>query len=357
MKKEKIIIVMFIFVILLTNCKVYAHPGRTDANGCHTCRTNCAKWGLNQGEYHCHSGSSSSSSNTPNPTPYIKSNVATLSTLRIDNNNIYIEDEMNYTTTNSKPIIFTNPMSDKASVSVVKNDELQYGENRILIDVTAEDGTKKEYKLNITLVSNDATLNSIKVNSESLEINDEMNFSTTSSEATIIAIANNNNAKVSCDEKYKLNVGDNMILIKVEAEDGITNKEYVLNIKREKILSNDIGISMSINGKNISFNNYESSKIYLPHDTSEISIEYELSDTKAKIDLDYEKNIDVGDKIIKFKVIAESGKEQEYTINIHRYSRMEEIGYTILGVGLIGGMGFGTYKSSKKLKTKFTNNK
>jgi hypothetical protein len=33
-----------------------AHPGRTDANGGHTCRTNCASWGLGQGEYHSHGG-------------------------------------------------------------------------------------------------------------------------------------------------------------------------------------------------------------------------------------------------------------------------------------------------------------
>jgi hypothetical protein len=33
---------------------VYAHPGRTDASGCHTCRTNCSSWGLSTGEYHCH---------------------------------------------------------------------------------------------------------------------------------------------------------------------------------------------------------------------------------------------------------------------------------------------------------------
>lgn len=40
----------------------YAHPGRTDARGGHTCRTNCEKWGLEYGEYHYHNGSSSSSS-------------------------------------------------------------------------------------------------------------------------------------------------------------------------------------------------------------------------------------------------------------------------------------------------------
>lgn len=32
----------------------FAHPGRTDALGCHTCKTNCPNWGLSYGEYHCH---------------------------------------------------------------------------------------------------------------------------------------------------------------------------------------------------------------------------------------------------------------------------------------------------------------
>lgn len=41
-----------------------AHPGRTDSNGGHTCRTNCEKWGYSYGEYHYHNGGSSSSSST-----------------------------------------------------------------------------------------------------------------------------------------------------------------------------------------------------------------------------------------------------------------------------------------------------
>ena len=32
----------------------FAHPGRTDGSGGHTCRTSCAKWGLTQNEYHKH---------------------------------------------------------------------------------------------------------------------------------------------------------------------------------------------------------------------------------------------------------------------------------------------------------------
>ena len=42
---------IILFVLPLA---VSAHPGNTDAYGCHTCRTKCAKWGLSTGEYHCH---------------------------------------------------------------------------------------------------------------------------------------------------------------------------------------------------------------------------------------------------------------------------------------------------------------
>ena len=32
----------------------FAHPGRTDSSGGHTCRTKCTSWGLSTGEYHYH---------------------------------------------------------------------------------------------------------------------------------------------------------------------------------------------------------------------------------------------------------------------------------------------------------------
>lgn len=64
--------------VLLFSSTSYAHPGRTDANGGHTCRTNCEKWGLEYGEYHDHhgggksggsSGGSSSGTTAAKPAP------------------------------------------------------------------------------------------------------------------------------------------------------------------------------------------------------------------------------------------------------------------------------------------------
>ncbi len=65
MKIVKIFILLSLLLALLPNY-VDAHPGRTDKNGGHHCWTNCAKWGLEYGEYHYHNGSGakSSSSNT-----------------------------------------------------------------------------------------------------------------------------------------------------------------------------------------------------------------------------------------------------------------------------------------------------
>lgn len=50
---NKLILFFVIFSLLFTQV-AYAHPGRTDKNGGHTCRTNCEKWGYDYGQYHYH---------------------------------------------------------------------------------------------------------------------------------------------------------------------------------------------------------------------------------------------------------------------------------------------------------------
>ena len=47
-----------------------SHPGRTASDGCHYCRTNCAKWDEKKDQRHCHNDSSSSpgSATTVSPT-------------------------------------------------------------------------------------------------------------------------------------------------------------------------------------------------------------------------------------------------------------------------------------------------
>ncbi|WP_128102327.1 copper amine oxidase N-terminal domain-containing protein [Paenibacillus sp. DCT19] len=62
---KKVLVTSVLSLFLLTSAtSVFAHPGRTDSNGGHTCWTNCSKWGLEYGQYHYHNGGSSSSSSS-----------------------------------------------------------------------------------------------------------------------------------------------------------------------------------------------------------------------------------------------------------------------------------------------------
>jgi hypothetical protein len=63
MKRYLFLLVFFLF--LLPDSPVLAHPGNTDALGCHTCRTNCSNWGLSYGEYHCHNNRGASQPEYP----------------------------------------------------------------------------------------------------------------------------------------------------------------------------------------------------------------------------------------------------------------------------------------------------
>jgi hypothetical protein len=54
MKRLVFIISLILAIGSIFIIKAFAHPGRTDSRGCHTCRTNCEAWGLDYGEYHCH---------------------------------------------------------------------------------------------------------------------------------------------------------------------------------------------------------------------------------------------------------------------------------------------------------------
>lgn len=64
--KRVLLLLTLVASLVVSAATVSAHPGRTDSNGGHTCRTNCEQYGLDYGEYHYHNGGGST---TPAPAP------------------------------------------------------------------------------------------------------------------------------------------------------------------------------------------------------------------------------------------------------------------------------------------------
>lgn len=60
-----------VLAVVLMATSAFSHPGRTAADGCHYCRTNCAKWGEEAGARHCHG----QKSQRQTPAPRYRQNV------------------------------------------------------------------------------------------------------------------------------------------------------------------------------------------------------------------------------------------------------------------------------------------
>ena len=238
--KRKIKGLIMIMIVILSPLYVEAHPGRTDSNGCHTCRTNCAKWGLSYGQYHCHgktnSSTSTSSSNTnkTTTTKVLDSN-KNIKSISIDNTNIEVKDAMEYKTYNKINNIDIILESTKSKYEVYNYSNISIGDNNIKIIVTSEDNTSKEYNLDIKYLE-EPNISSISINNDNIDINDYMEYHTTLDSVNINTLSN---SKVEYDNNIKLNDGINNVELKLLDSNDNVYKTYTLSIVKDSISSSN----------------------------------------------------------------------------------------------------------------------
>ena len=236
--KKKIKGLIIIMIVILSPLYVEAHPGRTDSNGCHTCRTNCAKWGLRYGQYHCHvktkSSTSSSNTNKTTTTKVLDSN-KNIKSISIDNTNIEVKDNMEYKTYNIVNNIDIILESTKSKYEISNYSNLSIGDNNIKITVTSEDNTSKEYNLNIKYLE-EPNISSISINNDNIDINDYMEYHTTLDSVNINTFSN---SKVEYDNNIKLNDGINNVELKLLDSNDNVYKTYTLNIIKDSISSSN----------------------------------------------------------------------------------------------------------------------
>lgn len=282
MRKRAIIVFIFCGVILFNPNVVLAHPGRTDSNGCHKCNTNCAKWGLDTGEYHCHNGN---------------------------------------TYTNSRGQIFNS------DGNLLSNDSSSDGDFTI--------STPK---------SSDNTLKTVTVDGKNIEISNQMNYKTKNEKINILVETNDSRASYNIDDQT-LNVGVNIINIKVTAENGDV-KNYKLVVNREKLSSNT-NIKIVVDDNEINFP-LRKADIDVSSDTKNLNYKYELEDKNSKVVVDGDKDLKSGENLVTFTVIAEDGTEVKYELKVNKYTKTDEVLSSVLGFATMGCVGYGAYCFAKK---------
>lgn len=235
--KKKIKRLIMIMIVALSPLYVEAHPGRTDSNGCHTCRTNCAKWGLRYGQYHCHGrkNSSTSSNTSKTTTTKVLDSNKNIKSISIDNTNIEVKDNMEYKTYNMVNSIDIILESTKSKYEISNYSNLSIGDNNIKITVTSEDTTSKEYNLNIKYLE-EPNISSISINNDNIDINDYMEYHTTLDSVSINTFSN---SKVEYDSDIKLKDGINNVELKLLDSNDNVYKTYTLSIVKDSVSSSN----------------------------------------------------------------------------------------------------------------------
>lgn len=293
MKKD--LFVITILCVILCPYNTFAHPGRTDSNGCHYCRTNCARWGLNQDEYHCHSGN---------------------------------------TYTNSLGQVFNADGSMINSSSKVESNN-QINNNTPTIKKTVAK-------------SSDNSIKSIIVDNNQIDVNDIMTYQTSKSTVDIKVELNDSKATYKID-KSTLVIGDNTVNIIVTAENG-NSKNYVLNVTR-KDLSKNTNVKIYVDNKEITFEN-DTAEINVPTSMINLNYKYELEDVNANLFVTGDKNLKDGKNSVIFEVTAEDGTKKTYTLIVNKADETNgsAIIDNVITIGIVGGLGYGSYRLIKKKK-------
>lgn len=209
--------------------------------------------------------------------------------------------------------IASNPCTDINNVENSQNN----------VSTSASDSQSKQTSKVINK-SGDNTLKSLKIDNENINISEKISYKTNQKSVNIEAVANDDKATLEYDKQIDLLMGENIVTIIVISENG-NQKEYQINITRERELSDNTNIVVKVNETEITFINYENDDLIVSSYTKEINITYELEDKNAKVEINGNKNLKVGENEIIIKVIAENGKEQNYKLFVTKTSKAEEI--------------------------------
>ena len=175
-----------------------------------------------------------------------KSNDATLKSLKIDKANLdfksnILEYNLDVPYDVEKIVVTPTVNNDKAIVTVNPSYALKVGLNPISILVTAEDGTVKEYKLNVTRLEKAYLVNKIEI--EDIEINFDNKKTDYQIKTNLEKLKFNvilNNEKATLEEIGNENLKNGSIItIKVTLDEEVETYKFEISSEKEELDKED----------------------------------------------------------------------------------------------------------------------
>ncbi|MBE6141102.1 MAG: hypothetical protein E7172_06225 [Firmicutes bacterium] len=267
---------------------------------------------------------------------YLASNNANLKNLTIPNCRIDFHPDTttyNCPDSNSESVLIIANAEDKhAKLAGTGSVKLNYGDNKIEINVTAEDGTKKNYTVFIKRIderSKENNLASLSVNGYELNFNNEkttydLHVKKNDTTITINAKAKDETSTINGTGTFNLNSDKQQFIIKVTAENE-SEKIYTINVFKstENIPSNKL-IKLIANDLVLDHNQFIN-LIGVENNINKLNLIYETLSNTSTYEIKGNENLKDGINIITIKVKDTDLDYNTYTLIVYKESLIKKV--------------------------------
>ena len=151
-------------------------------------------------------------------------------------------------------------------------------------------------------------------------------------------MANDTNATLIYEKNIKLSNGSNKATISITAENG-DKKEYEINInktvksnnKEFKIFYNDEKLNVNVSNKTIE-------DLIVFNFTKNLKLTYSTTDKNTKIKISGNKNLKVGENVVKLTITSEDGSSETYSMRVSRMSILGTVISYIFSIVFLGAI-------------------
>ena len=201
-----------------------------------------------------------------------------------------------------------------ATVTVVGATELQVGSNELLVTVVDSNAVTGVYTVTLNVPASSDTNATISINDETISSGDNTTVPWGTTEVTVAVELNDPNSTYFVTGELGLETGDNTVTVTVTAADTVTIEEYTFNV--EVLLNTDTSVnSITINGTPV----VDGDEIDVEPLTTEITVDVDVVDTDAAIEVIGDVELVVGGNLVTVIVTAADGatiQEYQFTVNV-----------------------------------------
>ena len=203
----------------------------------------------------------------------------------------------------------------EAGVEISGDTDLTYGDNTLLVTVTAADGeTTQDYTVTLTVpLNNDTSLSSFQVNGTDVQDGDSVTLDPYATTADVAVETTDPDATFEIVGDSDLVVGDNTLVVTVTAADAVATQDYTVTLTVP--LGNDTNLSVfQVNGTDVA----DGDSVDLDPLTDSVEVTVETTDADASYEITGDTGLIAGENTLVVTVTAADGETtQDYTVTLN----------------------------------------